>query len=52
MLSTGDRDGMGKKGQNKAITPLDPPVDNQIYQFYGIDYGKAYVADNPVIKSL
>ncbi|MBI2791220.1 MAG: hypothetical protein HYX61_04615 [Gammaproteobacteria bacterium] len=52
MLSSGDRDGMGKKGQNKAITPLDPPVDNKIFQFYGIDYGKAYVADNPVIKSL
>jgi hypothetical protein len=52
MLSAGDRDGIGKKGQNKAIIPLDPPVDNQIYQFYGIDYGKAYITDNPIVDSL
>ncbi|MBN9288126.1 MAG: hypothetical protein BGO43_13360 [Gammaproteobacteria bacterium 39-13] len=52
MISAGDHDGIGKKGQNKAIIPLIPPQDPQVYQFYGIDYGKAYQRDNPIIGSL
>lgn len=52
MISMGDHDGIGKKGQNKAIAPLIPPQDPQIYQFYGIDFGKAYQKANPIIASL
>lgn len=51
-ISMGDRDGIGKMGQNKAILPMDPPQGNKIYQFYGIDFGKSYKADNPIIHSL
>lgn len=51
-ISMGDRDGIGKQGQNKAIRPLDPPQGNQLFEFYGIDFGKAYKGPNPILNSL
>ncbi len=47
-ISLGDRDGIGKKGQNKAITPSS----NHRFQFFGIDFGKAFLGENPIIGSL
>lgn len=47
-ISMGDRDGIGGMGQNKAYIPLG----NGLYQFYGIDFGKAYNGDNPIVGSL
>tara|TARA_R110002110_G_scaffold415562_1_gene651044 strand:+ start:5818 stop:8841 length:3024 start_codon:yes stop_codon:yes gene_type:complete len=48
LLSLGDRDGIGKKGQNKAIMPILDSAGKPTgeYKFFGIDFGKAY-ADNP-----
>ncbi|MBS0286874.1 MAG: hypothetical protein JSR17_06230 [Proteobacteria bacterium] len=51
-ISMGDRDGIGKAGQNKAIMPLHPRQGNKSYQFFGIDFGKAYKAQNPIVASL
>ena len=54
LISLGDRDAIGSKGQNKAIVPLDPPQPgtNYTHQFFGIDFGKAYQSDNPLLDSL
>ncbi len=51
-ISMGDRDGIGKAGQNKAIMPLEKRMNNQRYQFFGIDFGKAYKQPNPIVASL
>lgn len=55
-LGSGDTDGIGSKGQNKAIVPLGRDKNygsNYTHQFYGIDFGKAYNQDpNPIIGSL
>ncbi|MBS0289314.1 MAG: hypothetical protein JSS07_04665 [Proteobacteria bacterium] len=47
-ISLGDRDGIGKKGQNKAYIP----GKSGKMQFFGIDFGKAYQGPNPIIGSL
>lgn len=52
IFSSGDRDALGKSGQNKAIRPLIPPINGKFYQFYGIDWGKAYKSTNPFVSSL
>ncbi len=56
LISLGDRDGIGSKGQNKAMVPLDkdkiPEGSNYTHEFYAIDCGKAYIADNPIVGSL
>lgn len=51
-ICLGDRDGIGEIGQNKVILPLDPPDGNYQYQFYGIDFGKAYENENTIVNSL
>ncbi|MBI2791952.1 MAG: hypothetical protein HYX61_08340 [Gammaproteobacteria bacterium] len=51
-ISMGDRDGIGKAGQNKAIMPLVPSDGNKSYQFFGIDFGKSYKQANPIIHTL
>jgi hypothetical protein len=51
-ISMGDRDGIGEVGQNKVILELKPPHGNHLYQFFGIDFGKAYEGKNPIIDSL
>lgn len=51
-LSMGDRDGIGEVGQNKVIREIKPPKGKYKYQFFGIDFGKAYEGKNPVIESL
>ncbi|MBI2792789.1 MAG: hypothetical protein HYX61_12590 [Gammaproteobacteria bacterium] len=51
-ISMGDRDGIGEVGQNKVILPLKPPQGDCLYQFFGIDFGKAYEGPNPIIDSL
>jgi hypothetical protein len=52
LISLGDRDGIGSKGQNKAIVPLDPPHGGFTHQFYGIDFGKAYQKSSPIVGTL
>ncbi len=47
-ISLGDRDGIGKKGQNKAVTP----APGKRFQFFGIDFGKAFKGENPIVGSL
>jgi len=55
MLNMGDRDGIGKSGQNKGIRPL---LDSQgqvvpgKFQFFGIDFGKAYDGENKLLNGL
>lgn len=51
-ISMGDRDGIGKAGQNKAIMPLKPRQGNKSFQFFGIDFGKSYKSQNPIAASL
>lgn len=55
-LGSGDTDGIGSKGQNKAIVPLDKKQNygsNFTHQFYGIDFGKAYGQKvNPIVEKL
>ncbi len=51
-ISMGDRDGIGKAGQNKAIMPLEEKQGNKIFQFFGIDFGKSYKEPNPIVGSL
>ncbi len=51
-ISMGDRDGIGKAGQNKAIRPLDKIQGNKSFQFFGIDFGKSYKQPNPIVQSL
>ncbi len=51
-ISMGDRDGIGKAGQNKAIMKLDPPQGNKRFQFFGIDFGKSYKSQNTIVQSL
>ena len=55
-IGSGDTDGIGSKGQNKAIVPLDKDKNygsNYTHQFYGIDFGKAYNQDpSPIVGSL
>ncbi|MBS0289345.1 MAG: hypothetical protein JSS07_04830 [Proteobacteria bacterium] len=51
-ISMGDRDGIGELGQNKVILPLKPPQGKYQYQFFGIDFGKAYENENPIIHTL
>lgn len=54
MLSLGDRDGIGKKGQNKAIMPIldDDKKPTGEFEFFGIDFGKAYNGENKLLPSL
>ncbi|MBS0288028.1 MAG: hypothetical protein JSR17_12070 [Proteobacteria bacterium] len=47
-IALGDRDALGKKGQNKAIIP----GENGRFTFYGIDFGKTYNGNNPLLASL
>jgi len=54
ILSLGDRDGIGKKGQNKAIMPIlggDGKPTGE-YDFFGIDFGKAYNGANKLLPTL
>jgi hypothetical protein len=57
-ISLGDRDGIGSKGQNKAIVPLTKEEQADLGhkftdQFYGIDFGKSYQStQNPIVQSL
>lgn len=55
-IGSGDTDGIGSKGQNKAIVPLDKSKNygsNYTHQFYGIDFGKAYNQNpSPIVGSL
>lgn len=49
LIAQGDRDAIGKKGQNKAYVP----TENGRFKFYGIDFGKAYKNDpNPLLATL
>ncbi len=49
LIQQGDRDAIGKKGQNKAFLPSE----NNRFKFYGIDFGKAYAKPvNPILASL
>ncbi|MGD9592629.1 MAG: hypothetical protein AB7V32_08925, partial [Candidatus Berkiella sp.] len=48
LIAQGDRDAIGKKGQNKAFLP----TENGRFKFYGIDFGKAYRSKNPILASL
>lgn len=52
ILAGGDRDALGKVGQNKAISPLEKPANGKTHQFFGIDFGKAYKGNNKFIGSL
>lgn len=51
-ICMGDRDGIGKEGQNKVIKPLESPRGNIKSTFFGIDFGKSYKGKNPIIDSL
>ncbi|MFI4938330.1 MAG: hypothetical protein ACHQJ6_07475 [Candidatus Berkiellales bacterium] len=53
-IGSGDRDGIGKMGQNKAVLPIKGKdgKDTGDYQFYGIDFGKSYQEENKYIGSL
>lgn len=48
MLASGDRDFMGKAGQNKGFKKLL----NGMYGFFGFDYGKSYTGSNKRLESL
>lgn len=54
LLRMGDRDGVGKKGQNKAIMPILDADGNPTgqYSFFGIDFGKAFNGPNKLLPSL
>lgn len=51
-LDMGDRDGIGKLGQNKGVIPIDPPQGRFTRQFFGIDFGKSYKGKNKIVESL
>lgn len=51
-ICLGDRDGIGEYGQNKVIKPIDPPHGKYQYQFFGIDFGKAYEGENNYVGTL
>lgn len=57
MIRLGDTDTIGSKGQNKGKVPFDGIKDKDgkplyTHQFYGIDFGKAYQAKNPIVDKL
>lgn len=54
LLRMGDRDGIGKKGQNKAIMPILDADGNPTgqYSLFGIDFGKAFNGPNKLLPSL
>lgn len=52
VISLGDRDSIGSKGQNKGIIPINDPSSTFSFRFFGIDFGKAFKGENPIVNSL
>lgn len=49
ILTLGDRDSVGSKCQNKACAS---PIENSTVNIFGIDYGKAFNQENPLLEKL
>ena len=49
LIASGDRDGLGKKGQNKGLTQRE---DGSGYDLFGFDFGKSYERPSPFMKTL
>lgn len=52
VISLGDRDSIGSKGQNKGVIPMRDPNSAFSFRFFGIDFGKAFKGENPIVNSL